>query len=140
MTTPPTATRRRVLETAGLAFASVSLAGCTGPEGSTDDGNGGGGGGDTTTVDVGPNGEFVFTPGTDEPLRVPSDTEVEFVWKSNTHNVAVESQPDGANWEGHQAIENRGFSFTHTFETRGRYEYFCQPHKSLGMVGEIVVE
>lgn len=30
-------------------------------------------------------------------------------------------------------------SFEHTFETPGTYDYYCIPHKSIGMVGRIVV-
>jgi plastocyanin len=33
-----------------------------------------------------------------------------------------------------------GFTtYSVTFKTKGTYKYFCQPHASLGMVGEIVV-
>jgi len=33
-----------------------------------------------------------------------------------------------------------GDSFTHTFEVPGTYRYYCIPHESSGMAGEIVVE
>ena len=100
---------------------------------------GGGGGGGTETVEVGPNNEFVFKPGTNEPLSITPGTKVEFVWKSDTHNIVVESQPDGANWEGHEPIENSGFTYSHTFETEGTYKYYCEPHRSAGMTGTIEV-
>lgn len=29
--------------------------------------------------------------------------------------------------------------FEYTFETAGTYDYFCIPHKQLGMVGRVVV-
>lgn len=135
MTVPSATSRRRVLQTTALTLTGVSLAGCSQTKGSSGDGSG-----DGATVEVGPNGNFVFTPGTNEPLRVPAGTEVTFDWKSDTHNVAVTKQPDGANWEGHRKIEGEGFSFSHTFETKGTYEYVCQPHESMGMIGEIVVE
>lgn len=116
------------------------LAGCTLPGGSD--------GEQTTTtlpdgtavVEVGPDGQYTFVPGTDEPLTIETGTTVRFVWKSNTHNVHVTSQPDGANWQGHDQIENEGFSFESTFTVPGTYEYVCEPHESLGMVGTIVVE
>ena len=103
-------------------------------------GGGGGGGGGTKTVAVGPGGNYVFTPGTEEPLVIAPGTTVKFVWESDNHNVVPESQPEGANWSGHEPIENTGFSFSSTFETLGTYEYFCQPHKALGMVGTIEVK
>jgi len=30
-------------------------------------------------------------------------------------------------------------TFEHTFETPGTYDYYCRPHKAMGMVGRIVV-
>lgn len=107
--------------------------------GNQSDGEGGGGGGGTETVKVGPNGDFVFTPGTNEPLAITPGTTVKFVWESDTHNIVVESQPEEANWEGHETIEDTGFEYEHTFEVKGTYEYFCQPHKSAGMTGTIEV-
>jgi len=100
---------------------------------------GGSGGGGTKTVEVGPNGDFTFVPGTNEPLYASPGTTVEFVWKSDTHNIVVESQPEGASWPGHEPVENTGFTYSYTFETKGTYEYFCQPHKDLGMTGTVIV-
>ena len=105
----------------------------------TQSGGGGGGGGGTKTVEVGPGGNYTFVPGTNQPLYAAPGTTVEFVWKSDNHNVVVESQPEGASWSGHEPIENTGFSFSHTFETLGTYEYFCQPHQALGMTGTIII-
>ena len=98
-----------------------------------------GGGGPTETVTVGPGGSLVFSPGTDEPLQIAPGTTVEFVWESDNHNIVVDSQPEGAGWEGHEPIENTGFTYEHTFETLGTYEYYCAPHQSAGMVGTIEV-
>jgi arsenite oxidase small subunit len=92
------------------------------------------------TVTVGADGNggtFAFAP---PAVRVSSGTTVTFEWGSDTHNVLVESQPSGAGWNGHDPIENEGFSFSHTFGTSGTYTYFCDPHLSLGMKGAIVVE
>lgn len=99
----------------------------------------GSGGGGSATVAVGPNNEYVFRPGTDEPLRIAPGTTVTFEWESDNHNVAVDSQPDGADWQGHEPLENTGFSFSSTFDTEGIYEYHCDPHQSLGMTGTIEV-
>jgi Plastocyanin len=96
-------------------------------------------GGPTKTVTVGPGGSFVYEPGTNSALKIAPGTTVEFVWDSNNHNIIPESQPDGANWEGHETLENAGFTYSHTFETLGEYEYFCQPHQTTGMVASIEV-
>ncbi|WP_435345570.1 plastocyanin/azurin family copper-binding protein [Haloarchaeobius sp. HRN-SO-5] len=100
---------------------------------------GGGGGGGTATVAVGPGGDYVFTPGTEEPLYISPGTTVTFNWESDNHNINPTSVPEGATWEGHLPTENTGFTYEHTFETLGTYEYQCDPHVGLGMVGTIVV-
>ena len=101
----------------------------------------GGGGGETVTVNVSTESDdLIFQPGTSEPLYITPGTTVEFVWKgSMSHNVSVTSTPEGASWEGHESLEAAPFTYSHTFETLGEYEYVCTPHESSGMVGSIVV-
>jgi plastocyanin len=133
--------RRTFIRTAaGTAAAAGATGTAAAQEGTgTSSGSGGGGGGGTETVEVGPGGSLVYTPGTEEALKITPGTTVEFVWKSNNHNIVVDSQPEGAGWKGHEPIENEGFTYSHTFETLGTYEYYCQPHESAGMVGTIEV-
>lgn len=102
-----------------------------------------GGSGDVRTVEVGPNGQYVYEPGTSSPLEVPVGTTVEWVWRSDNHNIVVGEQPAEANWEGTPGganeLYNSGYTYTHTFETAGQYNYWCSPHRSLGMVADVVV-
>jgi plastocyanin len=84
--------------------------------------------------------DFAFEPGTEEPLTIPPGTPVEFVWQTSNHNINLDSKPDGSDWEGHDPIENEGFTHEHTFETTGEYHFWCDPHRGLGMIGDIVVE
>ncbi|WP_380681365.1 halocyanin domain-containing protein [Salinigranum sp. GCM10025319] len=94
---------------------------------------------DAVAVEVGAQGNggtFAYAP---PAVRVSPGTTVTFDWTSNTHNVLVEDQPDGGGWEGHEPIENTGFTYEHTFETPGVYLYYCEPHLSLGMKGAVVV-
>ncbi|GAA0191370.1 plastocyanin/azurin family copper-binding protein [Halobaculum roseum] len=92
------------------------------------------------TVEVGAGSDgLLFTPGTEETFYVTPGTTVTFEWVSGGHNIAVNSQPDGAGWEGHTPIEDEGFSTEFTFETVGVYEYVCEPHASVGMEGTIEV-
>lgn len=121
-----TVRRRRFL--AGASAAAGMLAGCTG------------GGGRTETVVVGPGMDFVFEPGTAEPLTIQAGTTVRFVWDTGAHNIHVDSQPADANWAGHEEVEEEGFVHEHTFDVPGEYHYWCFPHRSMGMVGDIVVE
>jgi plastocyanin len=82
---------------------------------------------------------YAYEPGTEEPMQIAPGTTVEWVWQSDGHNIVVDSQPEGADWEGHEPIENEGFTYSHTFETLGEYSYYCEPHLSLGMEATIVV-
>jgi len=94
---------------------------------------------DEVTVEVGVDangGSFGFGPAA---VRVSPGTTVTFEWVSNTHNVVVEEQPDGADWSGDEEINNEGYSHSHTFETEGTYKYYCNPHLTMGMKGAIVV-
>lgn len=95
------------------------------------------------TVEVGPGGNYKFSPGTSEPLYITPGTTVKWIWKSDNHNIVVGSQPDGTDWKGTPGGKSKtydsGYTYTHTFETKGEYHYWCQPHKALGMVGDIVV-
>ena len=61
--------------------------------------------------------------------------------------------PDGATYFASGAFESEraarndvtggligeGETYTHTFDVRGTYEYFCIPHESTGMVGTVEV-
>jgi len=96
-------------------------------------------GGTSKTVEVGPGGNNVFVPGTDDPLYAAPGTTVTFDWKSDGHNIVVEGQPSDASWSGYESLEDEGFSYQHTFETLGEYDYFCDPHKAVGMTGKIIV-
>jgi plastocyanin len=128
----PDASRRGVLRSAvgvGAAGAGVGAAQTAEAQES---------GGGTKEVAVGPGGELVFDP---ETIQVTPGTTVKWVWEGDNHNVVVESQPDDADWEGQPPDEtyDTGHEYEHTFETLGTYDYFCQPHKSVGMVGTVEV-
>ena len=132
-------TRRHLLQ-GGIGAVLGGLAGCASNQSAAPGTSEEDAGTDSKTVAVGPDGRYVFTPGTETPLRIAPGTTVKFVWKSDTHNIYVDHQPEGANWQGHESIENTGFTYEHTFEVTGTYHYWCGPHKSLGMVADIVVE
>jgi len=117
---------------------TVTTSNNTTANGTTTTGGGGDlpGAGKTVTVEL---VDYAFNPGTSEPLYIQPGTTVEFVWKTDNHNIHVDSQPEGANWEGHEPTENSGFTYSHTFTVKGEYHYWCVPHKGLGMVADIVV-
>lgn len=136
--------RREFLRSAGGATAVAAGTGATTtPAAAQDDGGGGGGdggggggGGGSETVTVGPGSELVFDP---DDLSIAPGTTVVWEWDSDTHNIVVDSTPDGADWQGHESIEDSGFTYEHTFDTNGDYAYFCQPHRSAGMEASLTV-
>ena len=158
--------RRRILKTAGiLATGGVtSLAGCSSPQ----NGDGGGGeptvtdtpettgdpGEETTGGSAGLNTVMMVTEGSEyyfDPigLFVESGDTVTFeiesgshsatAYKEGTSSASVTRIPDGAETFNSETLSEPGATYEHTFETTGTYDYFCIPHKSLGMVGRIVV-
>ena len=133
--------RRATLRGTGtvLATAIPILGGCAAPvprmnDTTTDEDDGWG-----LSVAVGPDGEPVFEPGTEIPLHVQPGTTVSFEWESDGHDLHVMSQPDEADWEGHESIEDAGFIHEHTFIVVGRYRFFCERHRDEGMIGDIIV-
>ncbi|WP_433627896.1 plastocyanin/azurin family copper-binding protein [Halomicrococcus sp. NG-SE-24] len=105
--------------------------------GNQSEGGGGGGGGPTKTVKVVDN---AFEP---QEISVTPGTTVKWVWEGNGHNIVVQNQPSGSNWQGTEGGESKlydsGHTHEHTFEATGSYEYYCAPHKALGMTGTISV-
>mgnify|MGYP003857391991 CR=1 FL=1 len=72
-------------------------------------------------------------------LRVDPGTTVRFELAAGTHSATAYSDhvPDGASAFDSGTISQGRFE--HTFEAPGTYDYYCIPHKSIGMVGRIVV-
>lgn len=78
-------------------------------------------------------GNFGFAP---PAIRVDPGTAVVWKWngKGGSHNVV---EQDGA-FES-ELTDEEGHTFSHTFESEGTAKYYCQPHKSVGMKGVVVV-
>ncbi|MFB6179741.1 MAG: plastocyanin/azurin family copper-binding protein [Halorientalis sp.] len=104
------------------------------------------GGGETHTVGMySKNGDVYFDP---VGLHVkPGDT-VEWVIKSGGHSVTSYTKdnpqcstrciPKKASSFNSGILKGEGKTFEHTFTVEGTYDYYCIPHKQLGMVGRIV--
>lgn len=83
-------------------------------------------------------------------LFVGSGETVTFVNESGSHSATayedgngqatVTRIPENAEAWDSGILSDQGATFEHTFETPGTYDYFCTPHKSLEMVGRIVVD
>ena len=140
MSTERSVTRRGFLRaTAGAA----GVAGASGTAAAAEDGGSTateGESGGSVEVAVGPGGNFVYDPAS---LTIPPGTTVNFVWESDTHNIIVENQPEGADWQGEgdtNTTYDTGHTYSHTFETTGTYDYYCSPHRTAGMVASLTVE
>ena len=137
--------RRAVLRStlSTVAAGSVAgLAGCTGDNDCEVDGA-------AKTIAVGPGESLVFDP---ETVQVDVGDTVGWCFQSRGHNVSAvpdhsdevsipEDAEPFASYEGDNQFQTVavGETFTHTFETAGRYTYVCVPHVNSGMVGTVVV-
>jgi plastocyanin len=90
----------------------------------------------TVTVQVGFVGP-VFTPSS--VSIQPGDT-VNWVWGSTGISHSVTSGTGGVS-DGlfDSGIHKDPFSFSFTFPNPGTFNYYCQPHQSMGMVGSVLV-
>ncbi|MDS0296884.1 plastocyanin/azurin family copper-binding protein [Halogeometricum luteum] len=158
--------RRQVLKSAGiLATGGVtSLAGCS-SSGNGDSGGGepnttdteettGGSGEETTEGSGGSNTVMMVTEGSEyyfDPIglfiesgetvtfEIQSGSHSATAYKEGTSSASVNRIPEGAETFNSEILSEQGATYEHTFETTGTYDYFCIPHKTLGMVGRIVV-
>ncbi len=86
------------------------------------------------TVEVGTeanNGPYGFSPAA---VRVDPGTTVTFEWVNGTHNVVAE---DGS-YES-ELTDESGFTFSRTYDSEGISKYYCNPHRTMGMKGAVVV-
>ncbi len=152
-------TRRTVL--GGTVAVATGLAGCSGggtAPGAAGDGEGTGTteavaaylsnagnydgvvdetGASEVTVTVGSEangGHFGFAPAA---VRVSTGSSVVWEWTGlgSTHNVVAE---DGS-FES-KLVAEAGHTFSRTFAEPGAIEYYCTPHRTMGMKGVVVVE
>lgn len=153
--------RRGFLRAAGGLAVAGLLAGCTdaGSGGNTG-GNGGNGGNagadggsvgdwladtdnydsvedmtgtDSITVEVGAEGNSGSNAFAPPAVEISPGTTVTWKWVNGYHNVIA---TDGQ-FESGEPEQNA--TFEHTFETSGTALYYCEPHKSMGMKGAVVV-
>jgi len=90
---------------------------------------------DSVQVSVGTeanNGTNGFSP---SAMQIDSGTTVTWAWQGGSvqHNVVDE---DGA----FESDLKASGTFEQTFDEAGTYLYYCNPHKTMGMKGAIVVE
>jgi len=143
--------RRQFVSTLGGAgIATASVAGRANAQTTTtgDPRQGSGTKGDPYVVDMVGTTDYRFTP---VGLFVEKDAYVEWVIRTGSHSSTSYSSgnpreqagdliPSGAQGWDSGVLTNAGDSFTNQFTVEGTYDYYCIPHKTLGMVGRIVVD
>jgi halocyanin-like protein len=79
-------------------------------------------------------GAFGFTP---PAIEVTTGTTVRWKWTGNggAHNVVAEDDA----FDSGEVESEMGVRFEHTVEEVGVHEYYCAPHKALGMRGVVEV-
>lgn len=70
-------------------------------------------------------------------LTITAGTAVRWVSVSQMLHTVT---PDGHSEWSAANLASSGSTFTHTFDTPGTYEYFCEPHVGDGMTGTVTVE
>ena len=78
-------------------------------------------------------------PGETITWRIKSGSHSSTAYKEGNGPAKVTRIPSGAKAWDSGVLSEQGATFEHTFETTGTYDYFCIPHKTLGMVGRLVV-
>lgn len=89
------------------------------------------------TVKVGANGSngpYAFTP---VAIKVKKGTAIVWKWtgKGGAHNVVSQN----GRFES-KLVAKKGHTFKHAFDSSGTYKYLCEPHRSMGMKGVVVVK
>lgn len=84
-------------------------------------------------VEVGLRNAAFSTP----TVRIKAGQSVRWV---NQEAVLHTVTPDGHSEWSSATLSASGDNFTHTFSKAGTYPYYCQPHRSAGMTGTVVVE
>jgi plastocyanin len=72
-------------------------------------------------------------------VKIKVGQTVRWTWAGGTHNVVsgASCTPDDKFRSGPPMA---GGSFDKPFDTPGTYPYYCEPHCSMGMTGEVIVE
>lgn len=78
-------------------------------------------------------------PGETITWKIVTPPHTSTAYKKGNGPATVTRIPEGAKAWDSGVLSKDGATFQYTFTTKGTYDYFCTPHKSLGMVARIVV-
>lgn len=154
--------RRQLLKTTSLFVTGgvTSLAGCGSPGSGNGDGTeptttktqgttGGAGGtkaSSNTVMMITEGSDYYFDPiglsvetGDTVTFEIKNGNHSATAYQKGTSSASVTRIPEGSEVFNSEVLSEQGATYEHTFETTGTYDYFCIPHKGLGMVGRIIV-
>jgi halocyanin-like protein len=140
---------RRSLLKAGTGAAAATAVGASGTALAQSGENYGGylsnaNGYDGTTIDMTGQSNVTIAVGSGNGLgfgpaavQVDPGTTVTWEWtgQGGAHNVVAE---DGS-FDSGETVADEGTTFEHTFESEGVAQYYCNPHKGVGMKGVVAV-
>ena len=88
----------------------------------------------TITVD-GFGSNLRFVPDT---LTINEGDSVRFLWSGQLlpHNAIEQNEL----FNSGEAMRNVDYTYTFDYNQSGVYEFYCEPHRDLGMIGEIIVD
>lgn len=125
---PPSSAAPSTPAASSSSTAASSPAASSGPAPVSDPGGG---------TEVKALGTSKFAPDT---LQVKVGTEVTFLDQEGYHSVTGgDGAPDASSPIGNNTLAAAGASVKVKFDKPGTYPFFCIPHQSLGMKGQIVV-
>lgn len=86
------------------------------------------------TVDIELTASNTFSP---DDVTITTGTTVVWTNGSATFHTIT---PDGHSEWQRVTMNQDGETFSHTFNTAGTFDYYCEPHRGIGMTGTITVQ
>lgn len=87
-------------------------------------------------VTVAPGGTLTFSPSV---TNINVGDQVTWTWAATLGHTSTSGNPCTANGLWSSGGLSSGQTFTFTFNSAGNFPYFCSPHCSFGMTGEVIV-
>jgi len=80
-----------------------------------------------------------FTPA---QVRIKVGQTVRWNWRGGSHNVVsgTDCAVPAGDGKFRSGAEQSGGTFERKFDVAGSFPYFCEPHCTMGMKGEVIVE
>jgi plastocyanin len=118
-----------------FAAALVLVPGCSSDDTPGTSSSGSSGATSAATVTLSPN---KFEPQT---VTIKVGQSVTWKWNGGTHNVTggTNCTPDTSANKFRSGDPQSGGTFDKKFDTAGTFDYFCEPHCSVGMTGKVIV-